>query len=71
MTRSERLAKQGLIDILWNTATVIKSCNEVPNLRYYSTEHCLYCGKEVEADIYEDVTAAEEVYYAVICSPVF
>lgn len=66
MTRSERLARQGLVDILWDTATVIKDCNEVSNLRYHSTEHCLYDGREVEADIYEDIMS-EDVFYAVIC----
>ena len=59
MTRSERLAKDGKIDIRCHgksfTSKVIKNCNAVSDLRYIGTDFdCLYDGKEVTADIYED-----------------
>ena len=58
MTRSERLAKDGKIEIYVGTfeiATVIPDCNAVDNLRYLGTDfNALYNGCEVSADVYED-----------------
>ncbi len=58
MTRSERLAKDGIVEVYIGSlekANVIKHCNATNNLRYIGTDfHCLYDGKEVDADVYED-----------------
>lgn len=59
MTRSERLAKDGKVDVRCYgksfTAKVIKNCNDVSDSKYIGTDFdCLYNGKEVTADIYED-----------------
>ena len=58
MTRSERLAKDGKIEVdigAFEIATVIPDCNAVDNLRYLGTDfNALYNGCEVSADVYED-----------------
>lgn len=58
MTRSERLAKDGKIEVdigAFEIATVIPDCNAVDNLRYLGTDfNALYNGCEVIADVYED-----------------
>lgn len=59
MTRSERLAKTGRVDVSYlggfETARVLKTCNELDGLRYVATDfECLYDGKDAIADIYED-----------------
>ena len=58
MTRSERLAKEGKVEVYignLETASVIKHCNEKRNIRYIGTDfECLYNGKEVSADVYEN-----------------
>lgn len=58
MTRSERLAKEGKVGVYigsFETATVIKHCNAKRNIRYIGTDfECLYDGREVQADVYED-----------------
>ena len=58
MTRSERLAKDGKIEVdigTFETATVIPDCNALDNLRYIGTDfNALYNGCEVSADVYED-----------------
>ena len=58
MTRSERLAKEGKVGVYvgsFETATVIEHCNVKRNIRYIGTDfECLYDGKEVNADVYED-----------------
>ena len=58
MTRSERLAKDGKIEVDIGTleiATVIPDCNALENLRYIGTDfNALYNNCEVSADVYED-----------------
>lgn len=58
MNRSERLAKEGKVGVCvgsFETATVIPHCNAKRNIRYIGTDFdCLYDGKEVNADVYED-----------------
>ena len=58
MTRSERLAREGKIDVdvgTLETATIIPDCNAVSNFRYLGTDfNALYNGCEVIADVYED-----------------
>lgn len=58
MTRSERLAKEGKVGVYigsFETAIVIKHCNEKRNIRYICTDfECIYDGREVQADVYED-----------------
>ena len=58
MTRSERLAKDGKIEVdigTFEIATVIPDCNAVSNLRYLGTDfNALYNKCEVYADVYED-----------------
>ena len=58
MTRSERLAKDGKIEVdigTFEIATVIPDCNAVENLRYLGTDFsALYSRCEVYADVYED-----------------
>ena len=58
MTRSERLAKDGKIDVdvgAFGIATVIPDCNAVDSLRYLGTDfNALYNKCEVSADVYED-----------------
>lgn len=58
MTRSERLAKEGKVGVYigsFETANVIKHCNAKRNIRYICTDfECLYDGREVSADVYED-----------------
>ena len=58
MTRSERLAKEGKVEVYIGSlemASVIKHCNEKRNTRYIGTDfECLYDGNEVAADVYED-----------------
>ena len=58
MTRSERLAKEGKVEVYIGSmemASVIKHCNEKRNIRYIGTDfECLYDGNEVAADVYED-----------------
>lgn len=69
MTRSERLAKEGKVGVYigsFETAIVIEHCNAKNNLRYIGTDfECLYDGKEVNADVYEDEDGG---LYAVICN---
>lgn len=72
MTRSERLAKEGKVEVYclggFARANVIKDCNAKKGLRYVGTDYeCLYDGKEVNADIYEsnDLEDLGE-WYAVI-----
>lgn len=68
MTRSERLAKEGKVEVhigILEKADVIKNCNAKKNLRYVCTDFdCLYDGKEASADVYED---EDGKLYAVIC----
>lgn len=71
MTRSERLAKEGKVEIYigsLETATVIDNCNAKKNLRYIATDYnCLYDGKEVSADVYESNNLEDlGEWYAVI-----
>ena len=58
MTRSERLAKDGKIEVDIGTleiATVIPDCNAIDDLRYIITDfEALYNSCEVSADVYED-----------------
>ena len=58
MTRSERLAKDGKIEVdigTFEIATIIPDCNAVDNLRYLGTDfNALYNGCEVLSDVYED-----------------
>ena len=58
MTRSERLAKDGKIEVdigTFEIATVIPVCNAVDDLRYLGTDfNALYNKWEVFADVYED-----------------
>ena len=58
MTRSERLAQEGIVEVYIGSlekANVIEHCNAVKNLRYIGTDfNCLYDGKEVNANVYED-----------------
>ena len=58
MTRSERLAKDGKIEVdigTFELATVIPDCNAVENLRYLGTDfNALYSKCEVIANVYED-----------------
>ena len=58
MKRSERLAKEGKVEVYIGSlemAKVIKNCNAIKNLRYIATDFdCLYDGKEANADVYED-----------------
>ena len=58
MTRSERLAKDGKIEVdigAFEIATVIPDCNALENLRYLGTDfNALYNECEVTADVYED-----------------
>ena len=58
MTRSERLAKDGKIEVdigALEIATIIPDCNAVDNLRYLGTDfNALYNGCKVTADVYED-----------------
>ena len=58
MTRSERLAKDGKIEVdigTFEIATIIPDCNAVENLRYIGTDfNALYNGCNVSADVYED-----------------
>lgn len=59
MKRSERLAREGKVEVYIGsieTATVIHP-NELQNrpFRYIGTDdNCLYDGREVSADVYED-----------------
>ena len=59
MTRSERLAIEGKVGVYIGSveiATVIPHCNAVKGLDYVATDFdCLYDGREVQADVYEDV----------------
>ena len=70
MTRSERLAKDGKIEVdigTFEIATVIPDCNAVDNLRYLGTDfNALYSSCEVSADVYEDSNGK---LYAVIKKP--
>lgn len=72
MTRSERLAKEGKVEVCigsFELATVINDCNETVDLRYMGTDYeCIYDGYKVWADIYEDY---EGSLYAVIQKNVF
>ena len=58
MTRSERLAKDGKIEVdigTFEIATIIPDCNALDNLRYIGTDfEALYNKCEVSADVYED-----------------
>lgn len=58
MTRSERLAKEGIVEVYIGSlekASVIKHCNAIKNLRYICTDFdCLYDGKNISANVYED-----------------
>ena len=58
MTRSERFAKDGKIEVdigAFEIATVIPDCNAVDDLRYLGTDfNALYNGCGVAADVYED-----------------
>ena len=58
MTRSERLAKDGKIEVdvgTFELATVIPDCNAFENLRYIGTDfEALYNNCKVSADVYED-----------------
>ena len=58
MTRSERLAKDGKIEVNVGTleiVTIIPDCNAVDSLRYIGTDfNALYNNCEVSADVYED-----------------
>ena len=58
MTRSERLAKDGKIEVdvgTFEIATVIPDCNAVDDIRYLGTDfNALYNGCQVVADVYED-----------------
>lgn len=58
MTRSERFAKEGKVEVYigsFEEATVIKDCTEVEGLRYICTDfHCIYNGESVWVDVYED-----------------
>lgn len=67
MTRSERLAKSGKVDIYIGSceiADVISNCNAKKGLRYIGTDYdCRYNNKDVNADVYEDI---EGNLYAVI-----
>lgn len=67
MTRSERLAKEGKIDVYIGSAEIAKvipHCNARKNLRYIGTDFdCLYDGREASADVYEDM---EGDLYAVV-----
>ena len=58
MTRSERLAKDGKIEVdigSFEIAIVIPDCNAVDDLRYIGTDfNALYSGCDVSADVYED-----------------
>ena len=58
MTRSERLAKDGKIEVDIGTleiATVIPDCNTIDDLRYIVTDfEALYNSCVVSADVYED-----------------
>ena len=57
-TRSERLAKDGKIEVdigTFEIATVIPDCNAVDNLRYLGTVfNALYNNCKVSANVYED-----------------
>lgn len=57
MKRSERLAREGKVEVYigsFEVAKVIKHCNAIKNLRYIGTDfECLYNGNEVVADVYE------------------
>ena len=68
MTRSEKLAKENKVEVYVGSleiAIVIPHCNAVENLRYIGTDdECLYDGKEVFADVYEEKTTGN--LYAVI-----
>lgn len=58
MTRSERLAKEGKVEVYigsFETAKVIRDCNSMKNLRYIGTDFdTLYNGRSVSADVYEN-----------------
>lgn len=59
MTRSERLAQEGKVDVNIGTleiASVIKDHSELPDdARYIGTDYeCIYDGKIVWADVYMD-----------------
>ena len=58
MTRSERLAKDGIVEVYIGSlekANVIQHCNAKKNLRYICTDfNCMYNGRETNADVYED-----------------
>lgn len=58
MTRSERLAKEGIVEVYIGSlekANVIQHCNAKDNLRYICTDfNCMYDGRETNADVYED-----------------
>ena len=58
MTRSERLAKDGKIEVDIGTleiATANPHCNAGDDLRYLGTDfNALYNGCEVSANVYED-----------------
>lgn len=58
MTRSERLAKEGKVEVYIGSleaAKVIRDCNSIKNLRYIGTDYdTLYNGHSVSADIYEN-----------------
>lgn len=70
MTMSERLAKDGKIEVdigAFEIATVIPDCNAVNNLRYIGTDfNALYNNCEVVTDVYED---SDGKLYAVIEKP--
>ena len=72
MKRSERLAKEGKVEVYclggFSIAKVIENCNAIKNLRYIATDFdCLYDGKEVSADIYESNNLEDlGEWYAVI-----
>ena len=70
MTRSERLAKDGKIDVyisILEIATIIPDCNAVDSLRYLGTDfNALYNNCEVSADVYEDNNGK---LYAIIRKP--
>ena len=69
MKRSERLAREGKVEVYigsFEIATVMHP-NELQNrpFRYLGTDdECLYDGKEVSADVYED--EMNDVLFAII-----
>lgn len=69
MTRSERLAKLGKVDTMYDGIAKVIAIEKVyqADLRYVGSEETMYNGHLTEIDIYISNDLLEPEVYAVIC----